>query len=145
MTLHKEIQMKNKKCSKCNTLKLVNKFSIRGGKRGNSLQAYCKSCITITNAKQYLNTKNKNQGVHKPHKKYREKCKNFIIKQKDVPCADCDIKYPPYVMQFDHLRDKKYTISQMYTLVGLPTIKAEIQKCEVVCANCHAERTHGRP
>lgn len=25
---------------------------------------------------------------------------------KDRPCADCGVKYPPWVMQFDHLGDK---------------------------------------
>ncbi len=133
----------DKRCPKCNIIKSTFNFHKRGGKRGNALQSYCKNCISIQSAKHYLETKKKNGGIHAPHKRYREKCKRFIAEQKDVPCTDCGVKYPSYVMQFDHLRDKKYTISQMYILVGLPTIKAEIEKCEVVCANCHAERTHG--
>ena len=80
---------------------------------------------------------------NKAHRKYKQKCIDYIRQQKDKPCTDCGIKYPYYVMQFDHLRDKKHAISQMYSRVGLPAIKKEIAKCEVVCANCHAERTHG--
>ena len=65
---------------------------------------------------------------------------------KGVPCVDCGGKYPPYVMDFDHVRGIKVQgISEMIqkhcTLVDL---HAEIAKCEVVCANCHRERTWGR-
>lgn len=59
------------------------------------------------------------------------------------PCADCGIQYPWYVMQFDHTSDdKEFTIGE--ATVGLARVRAEIEKCEVVCANCHFERTHQR-
>lgn len=63
---------------------------------------------------------------------------------KDRPCADCGTQYPSYVMQFDHLDgdDKLFTIGDLNA--SLEEIIAEITKCEVVCANCHAERTHKR-
>lgn len=60
---------------------------------------------------------------------------------KDRPCADCGRKYPGYVMQFDHIRDKKFCVA-CYGGKSVKTVLAEIAKCEVVCANCHAERTH---
>lgn len=69
--------------------------------------------------------------------------KELINAAKDVPCTDCGIKYPPYVMQFDHLRDKEFQIGNSFTF-SLERVLAEIEKCEVVCANCHAERTHQR-
>ena len=102
--------------------------------------AYCKVCI-----KEYVARKHQEYKAdgNKAHRKYKQKCIDYIRQQKDKPCTDCGIKYPYYVMQFDHLRDKKHAISQMYSRVGLPAIKKEIAKCEVVCANCHAERTHG--
>lgn len=69
----------------------------------------------------------------------------YIKAQKDKPCADCGVKYPPYVMQFDHVRGKKsFTIGSVYYKKTMAQIIAEIKKCEVVCANCHAERTHVR-
>lgn len=70
--------------------------------------------------------------------------REHIIAQKDKPCADCGIKYPYYVMQFDHLGDKEYTISKMASLGSKTKIDKEIAKCEVVCANCHAIRTYER-
>jgi hypothetical protein len=61
------------------------------------------------------------------------------------PCGDCGLTYPPYVMQFDHLnpRTKTATVSQIKHH-RLERVVAEIAKCELVCANCHAVRTHKR-
>lgn len=63
----------------------------------------------------------------------------------DVPCADCGRRFPPCVMQFDH-RDpatKKYVVSQMRTRAHA-TILAEVAKCDIVCTNCHRDRTYRR-
>jgi hypothetical protein len=64
---------------------------------------------------------------------------------KDHPCVDCGIKYPPYIMQFDHLdsSQKIRDVSKWLTSSFSGLIK-EIEKCELVCANCHAVRTHCR-
>ena len=65
---------------------------------------------------------------------------------KDVPCADCKKRYPPYVMDFDH-RDpaqKSFPVSHGMRGKPLDQILAEIAKCDVVCANCHRERTWGK-
>jgi hypothetical protein len=49
-------------------------------------------------------------------------------------------------MQFDHRdpREKKYLVSQMVGRAGRGTILAEVAKCDIVCANCHRERTYQR-
>lgn len=61
------------------------------------------------------------------------------------PCADCGVSYPSYVMQFDHIVDgKRGNVADMARSgFSLENIQLEIDKCELVCANCHAERTHG--
>jgi hypothetical protein len=63
------------------------------------------------------------------------------------PCVDCG-ESDPVVLDFDHLPgfEKRFTISRA---VGASTrswkaIHAEIEKCEVVCANCHRRRTAAR-
>ena len=59
-------------------------------------------------------------------------------------CVDCGITNH-IVLDFDHLRDKKYNISRMiHDGFSWAAIKKEISKCEVVCANCHRVRTHNR-
>lgn len=67
----------------------------------------------------------------------------FLDSLKSVPCADCGIQYPSYVMQFDHKGNKEFQIGTN-TLLSEYRLKLEIAKCDVVCANCHAERTHKR-
>lgn len=60
------------------------------------------------------------------------------------PCADCGEFYPPYVLDLDH-RDSKnkiLNIAQLVTCGGMARLKVEIEKCDIVCSNCHRERTH---
>ncbi len=59
-------------------------------------------------------------------------------------CVDCGEKNH-IVLDFDHIRDKKYNVSRMiHDGFSWKAIMKEIQKCEVVCANCHRIRTHQR-
>lgn len=86
---------------------------------------------------------NKEQYAER-NKKNRESLIRFLNAVKSFPCTDCDVSYPPYVMQFDHVTgEKKHTPATLKTW-GWKTAIAEIMKCELVCANCHAERTHNR-
>lgn len=66
---------------------------------------------------------------------------------KDVPCMDCGIKYPPYVMDFDHRPDELKTINPARIAKqgwGNARIDKELAGCDIVCSNCHRERTHKR-
>jgi len=68
-----------------------------------------------------------------------------IRKAKDKPCADCKKWYPYWVMDFDHVRGKKlFEIGAGSYKRGLKAVLEEIAKCDVVCSNCHRERTHRR-
>jgi transcription elongation factor Elf1 len=59
-------------------------------------------------------------------------------------CYDCGERNH-IVLDFDHIRDKKYNISRMiHDGFSWRAIKKEIEKCQVVCANCHRIRTHMR-
>lgn len=67
------------------------------------------------------------------------------VKQKS-PCADCGENYPYWVMDFDHVRgEKKFNIGSYKAVVAsLSMVKEEIKKCDLVCSNCHRNRTHSR-
>lgn len=78
------------------------------------------------------------------NRKRRSKIQDFVAEAKSVPCADCGVRYPPYVMDFDHLGDKVFAIAAKKSSVSKEVLLAEIAKCDVVCANCHRERTHRR-
>lgn len=77
----------------------------------------------------------------------KESKRAIIRAAKDKPCADCGMRYPYYVMDLDHVTGEK--IINVALMVGWgyteTEILAEISKCDVVCANCHRERTfrHG--
>lgn len=61
-------------------------------------------------------------------------------------CKDCGYNTSPYALQFDHIGDdKKDSVSNLIRSdYSWSTIKTEISKCEIVCANCHAVRTKAR-
>lgn len=55
------------------------------------------------------------------------------------------MQYPVFVMDFDH-RDparKRFNIANTFRTWAIAQVVAEIQKCDVVCANCHRMRTYG--
>ena len=81
-----------------------------------------------------------NQKLRKRNREYVENLKA------STPCSDCGNTYPSYVMQFDHIiDDKRGNVANLVrSSFSLEVIQAEIDKCELVCANCHAERTFSR-
>ncbi len=79
------------------------------------------------------------------NKKYRKYIRDYTKKLKESsPCLDCGVKYPYYVMDFDHLEDKEFSINFLSATGRIAALKKEIQKCEIVCSNCHRIRTHKR-
>jgi len=65
--------------------------------------------------------------------------------KENSPCADCGSYYPYYVMDFDHVRGKKHAnVMELVPTLSRKKIDEEVAKCEIVCSNCHRERTHFR-
>lgn len=84
------------------------------------------------------------------HRQYlnamREENKAKIQALKEsAPCTDCGVKYPSYVMQYDHIdrSTKTMNVARAVHNYSWEKVLQEIAKCELVCANCHAERTYG--
>ena len=86
--------------------------------------------------------------LNKPYKIYADFIESEAIDQfvsaMSQPCTDCGVPYPYYVMDWDHIKDKKFNVSRMGSLGSEKLILEEIAKCELVCSNCHRERTHKR-
>jgi hypothetical protein len=71
------------------------------------------------------------------------KLRAIVIQAKSRPCADCANTYPAWVMDFDHVKGGKlFNISATLMSHSVESLTDEIDKCEVVCANCHRTRTH---
>ena len=57
-----------------------------------------------------------------------------------VDCWETD----PLVLEFDHLAGKEFAVSAGMRGRNWEAVLREIDKCEVVCANCHRRRTARR-
>lgn len=76
----------------------------------------------------------------------RNKNKSFVDRVKRrYYCLDCG-ETNPLVLDFDHVKGRKRgNVSDMVRWsYSLETIKKEIRKCEIRCANCHRKKTHER-
>ena len=73
-----------------------------------------------------------------------ERNKALIIRIKSVPCMDCGNRFPPHVMDFDHVRGEKLMTVSGLGGTSTSRVLREIEKCDIVCANCHRIRTHVR-
>jgi hypothetical protein len=88
---------------------------------------------------------NKEYYIEKARKQKAE-LRDWLYKLKaSTPCTDCGIIYPSYVTDYDHIGDDKVmNISKLINRGSAKKVKEEIKKCELVCANCHRERTYQR-
>ena len=86
----------------------------------------------------------RNRDVYRAkNKRKRLRLREIFREAKSVPCMDCGVRYPAYVMDFDHRGDKEALVSLLINQLSLVRLQIEIAKCDVVCANCHRERTYG--
>ena len=91
----------------------------------------------------------KNKQKHLTYvKRNKQRVAEFIEKyKKERACTDCGFsgQKHPYVLDFDHIggrTTKTFTIgSWSHSVLSISKIEKEIQKCELVCANCHRIRT----
>ena len=108
------------------------------------LSSYCTKCQNEVNQHHYKN--NVGYYVEKARRR-RETLDKLILEAKDKPCADCQNHFNSWQLQFDHMpgTEKRFILSSRKArTVSVESLLAEIAKCEVVCANCHANRTHER-
>lgn len=83
--------------------------------------------------------------AHKNDYKLRERAKLKLLVYGYLaihPCVDCG-EANAIVLEFDHVRgNKKSSIARMINdCKNWEDIEAEIEKCEVRCANCHRKKT----
>ncbi len=57
-------------------------------------------------------------------------------------CDDCGNLFPSVCLDFDHRdpENKVANVSQLHSC-SWETLKKEVEKCDIVCANCHRLRT----
>lgn len=146
--------MELKTCKKCNQQKPLDRFSTFKSRNGEERKrGECWDCRNqyakdnferLQKWRHEFNQQNKTKKQERAAK-VRAEIKAYIDGVKSVPCMDCGGSFPPVCMDFDHIQPKFMSIAKMYSQVyKLDLIKLEIQKCEIVCANCHRLRTQRR-
>lgn len=126
-----------KHCSKCKTNKSTTEFY----KRGNGLQPWCKLCKKAHDQETYKNKPHRRKALKESTQKYRSIVEAYIIQYLEshpCPCGETNL----LKLQFDHLHDKEFEIG-LAVMQGysLERIKPEIEKCQILCANCHSVKS----
>jgi len=110
-------------------------------------QARCRYCQAESNKTHYQNNKQAylDRAKSRNDRIIEENQRRLYAYLSTHPCVDCgetDVR----VLEFDHVRGKK--LRNISLLLGQgyswETIQAEIDKCEVRCANCHRIKTNQR-
>lgn len=90
----------------------------------------------------------RNRDVYqRRNRDHKEARRRYVRERKSVPCSDCGQKFPYFVMEFDHRPDeiKLFEVARLVSSCpSLKVLKAEIEKCDVVCCTCHRFRTAKR-
>jgi hypothetical protein len=133
----------SKPCSRCRATKPVTEFSPRWGRPG-QYQSWCKECHRDYNAADYQ--ANREARLAKSVRQREEVMVWYRGLKESLPCADCGRFWPHSVTQFDHLgtAEKAGNVADLVVSASRARVLAEIAKCELVCGNCHAIRTHKR-
>jgi hypothetical protein len=129
-------------CTKCGETKPLDAFPpIRRGEP--ELQSWCRECFAAANARNYRkNHEREKARLVRQVAERRAEIQGLIVAYlREHPCVDCG-ETDIVVLEFDHLAGKVADVSA-YAGGGRTwtRVKAEIDKCEVRCANCHRRKT----
>ncbi len=126
-----------KECSQCKIIKQDTDFykSFKSGHK-DGLQSRCKACHKIYRKKHYL--ENRQKYIDKAVKRTKQNRKLWQEYKATLSCIKCGENHPG-CLDFHHRnkKEKLFTISQAVDSLSLEVLKEEIQKCDVLCANCH--------
>lgn len=105
----------------------------------------CKACRTIDSAKYYRNLDEAQKTrIKKQLDNHLAINRSEILKRFATGCSDCDER-DIKVLEFDHVKGTKAgNIATLMRSGSLRRLMIELDKCEVVCANCHRRRTIAR-
>lgn len=102
----------------------------------------CRNCHALRTYKgrdTYRKNPKVSKKTYRSHRFHTNYKKIAEIKE-GTPCLDCGGYFKACQMEYDHVQPKSFNISQG---VSKPwdELQAELNKCELVCANCHRVRT----
>jgi DNA-binding transcriptional MerR regulator len=113
----------NKKvCTKCNINKEISEYYFKNKKHKN-MHSECKLCFNSRITEQFRDLKTQ------------------CIEYKGSKCQICDYNKYQGALEFHHLdpNEKDFAISAATSRLLNETMKKELDKCILVCSNCHKE------
>jgi hypothetical protein len=133
--------MEYKVCRKCLQEKPLDEFYVWKDKK---IQAYCKPCHKTYRAEHYKqNAARYRQNAKRRREQYYVEIYTFLKDYTKDGCVQCGEK--DFVcMEFDHIdpSTKDATIGEMIqNQVRRTTLLKELEKCQILCCNCHRKRT----
>ena len=108
--------------------------------------ANCHRVRTLIQHRERLAGVTRATGAKIEYQRARWRANAAILDQlRDVPCADCGGRFPPCAMEFDH-RDASTKVADVTRMINKARSRmlAEADKCDIVCTNCHRNRTYLR-
>lgn len=132
-----------RRCSACGETKALDAYHKRRV-AGDGRAPLCKLCKARVDRLNYLRTREtrtRQSGLG------RRATHGWYTALKQGPCGDCDNSFHFAAMHWDHRpgTTKLFSVSDGHRS-GYSKLRllAEIAKCDLVCANCHAIRTYQR-
>ena len=126
--------METKICSKCSTEKVLEDFPYKN-KELNVKNSVCKTCQREYKTIYY----NNNKDTHYERNKITEsKIRAYVTNIKKQGCIICKETFEK-CLEFHHLNplNKDLSIAELCKKGSLNKVKLEIDKCILLCANCH--------
>ena len=132
-----------KTCTKCKCVKNTENDFGRSGKTKHGWQDWCKECRREYDRAYYQsNSSNRKQQVRDYTEQQRIKVIALLADYKKAGCSKCP-EADPRCMDFHHLRDKEFNIADaVHGGYSESRVIEEVNKCIVLCANCH-RKLHG--
>lgn len=132
-------KMETQHCTKCHKTKSIDEFAFRDKKK-NIRRKTCKVCQRKYDNAAYKNNKKRRKDIKENKRKRKlEKSQYIQYIKENNKCKICgDSRW--YVLDFHHRdqKEKDFNISNM-RFESMETVKMEIDKCDILCSNCHRE------
>lgn len=131
--------MELKICSKCKRELPLDNFRWRNKTQGKK-HSQCKECESQRDKIYYQESKDRREAVRTLAEEQKQININFVEWKKEDGCQKCGEKRK-YVLDFHHINpnEKINSIAHMIKSSSLENLSKEIDKCILLCANCHRE------
>jgi len=115
----------SKHCKRCNTVKTSDEFYRR--RKGTDLSPYCKVCTS--------------EQTLQRQRLFKQKC----VEYKGGKCEICGYDKCISALEFHHKdpTKKDFTLAKAKLTTFNEKIQEELDKCALLCANCHRETHSG--